>query len=173
VTGIVDFVLTAGDPFEVGDLMAVVRNMAGEKLAEVRAEYSGFVVGWSGGIAFEEGDSIGSCGLPVSCQQLVSACSIQYGQLNAIGHVLGWASYGRRLRRSACGQALTGRKQCESTMKCSTRKSVYYSIACATSPSRPADRIRPCDTPLVHTRTQCIANVYWCVSLLPCIRLTH
>jgi hypothetical protein len=25
-----------GDPFEVGDLMAVVRNMAGEKLAEVR-----------------------------------------------------------------------------------------------------------------------------------------
>ena len=65
MTGIVDFVLTAGDPFEVGDLMAVVRNMAGEKLAEVRAEYSGFVVGWSGGIAFQEGDSLGSCGLPV------------------------------------------------------------------------------------------------------------
>ena len=62
MTGIV---LTAGDSFEVGDLMAVVRNMAGEKLAEVRAEYSGFVVGWSGGIAFQEGDSIGSCGLPV------------------------------------------------------------------------------------------------------------
>ena len=73
MTGIVDFVLTAGDPFEVGDLMAVVRNMAGEKLAEVRAEYSGFVVGWSGGIAFEEGDSIGSCGLPVRSQQPVSS----------------------------------------------------------------------------------------------------
>lgn len=70
VTGIVDFVLTAGDPFEVGDLMAVVRTMAGEKLAEVRAEYSGFVVGWSSGVAFQEGDSIGSCGLPVRQQQL-------------------------------------------------------------------------------------------------------
>ena len=70
MTGIVDFVLTAGDPFEVGDLMAVVRNMAGEKLAEVRAEYSGFVVGWSGGIAFHEGDSIGSCGLPVRSPKL-------------------------------------------------------------------------------------------------------
>ncbi len=67
-----DFVLTAGDSFEEGDLMAVVRSMSGEKLAEVRADYSGFLVSWSGGVAFQAGSSLGSCGLPDGLPMVVN-----------------------------------------------------------------------------------------------------
>ena len=67
-----DFVLTAGDSFEAGDLMAVVRSMSGEKLAEVRADYSGFLVSWSGGVAFQAGSSLGSCGLPDGLPMVVN-----------------------------------------------------------------------------------------------------
>ena len=47
-----DFVLSPGDAFAEGDLMLVVRTMAGEPLAEVRAAHAGFLYGWTGGVAF-------------------------------------------------------------------------------------------------------------------------
>ena len=52
--------------------MAVVRSMSGEKLAEVRADYSGFLVSWSGGVAFQAGSSLGSCGLPDGLPMVVN-----------------------------------------------------------------------------------------------------
>ena len=63
-TGIADFQKRAGDSFAKGDLLVVVRSMSGVKLAEVRAEHPGFVVGWRAGIAHQKGVCLGSCGLP-------------------------------------------------------------------------------------------------------------
>ena len=54
---------------------------AGEKLGEVRAEYSGFVVGWSGGISFQAGKSIGSCGLPDGLPMVVDYDDALAGKL--------------------------------------------------------------------------------------------
>ena len=67
-----DFVLAAGDAFEQGDLMAVVRTMAGEPLAEVRAPHAGFLYGWTSGVAFQKGASLGSCGFPDGLPMVVN-----------------------------------------------------------------------------------------------------
>jgi hypothetical protein len=48
---------------------------------QVRAEYSGFVVGWSGGVAFNAGQSIGSCGLPDGLPMVVDYDAALAGKL--------------------------------------------------------------------------------------------
>jgi len=64
VTGIVDILKDPGDWFEKGEEMLVIRHINGSVLHIVKAEMSGFVIGWYSGIAKYEGMVLGMVAVP-------------------------------------------------------------------------------------------------------------
>ena len=58
-TGILDIVKEAGDMVSKGDLLAIMRDISGVRIAEVKAEEDGFMVGWWNGIAKYKDEIIG------------------------------------------------------------------------------------------------------------------
>ena len=127
--------LTAGDPFDEGDLMAVVRSMSGEKLAEVRAEYSGFLVSWSGGVAFQAGSSLGSCGLPDGLPMVVNC---------------------------ECRNALSPRCRLTQTVRC--RQTMTLSAASCSGTQRSLLRISKAILLWIFIHTSCQSPVVPCAS---------
>lgn len=57
--GIVDYSKNAGERFEQGDELAVVRSMDGQVVERIHAEMSGWLVGWFEGVAKYPGATLG------------------------------------------------------------------------------------------------------------------
>ena len=49
-TGVYDFAKRPGERFAKGDVLATCRRVDGAKIAEVRAEFDGFVISWEPGV---------------------------------------------------------------------------------------------------------------------------
>ncbi len=58
-TGILDIIKEAGDMVSKGDLIAIIRDISGVRIADVKAEEDGFIVGWWNGIAKYKDEIIG------------------------------------------------------------------------------------------------------------------
>lgn len=58
-TGILDILKEAGDMFSKGDILAIVRDISGVRIGEVKADMDGFIVGWENGIAKYKNEMIG------------------------------------------------------------------------------------------------------------------
>lgn len=63
-TGIVDYSKDAGDRFEKGDELAVVRTMDGQVVERIHAEMSGWLAGWFEGVAKYPGAALGMVAVP-------------------------------------------------------------------------------------------------------------
>jgi len=63
-TGVVDFLKDAGEPFEKGEEIAVIRHINGEIIKIIKAEMCGNVIGWFQGIAKYEGMPLGMVAVP-------------------------------------------------------------------------------------------------------------
>jgi predicted deacylase len=59
-TGIVDYSKNAGEPFEQGEELAVLRAMDGQVVEKIHAEMGGWVIGWFEGVAKYPGASVRS-----------------------------------------------------------------------------------------------------------------
>jgi predicted deacylase len=63
-SGIVDYSKNAGDRFEKGDELAVVRTMDGQVVERIHAEMSGWLAGWFEGVAKYPGAALGMVAVP-------------------------------------------------------------------------------------------------------------
>ncbi len=71
-TGILDIIAFPGQEFSKGDTLAIIRSISGERLAEIKAEMNGFVIGWWNGIAKYKGELIGSVAVEDKLPMVVS-----------------------------------------------------------------------------------------------------
>ncbi|MDH5401724.1 MAG: succinylglutamate desuccinylase/aspartoacylase family protein [Candidatus Heimdallarchaeota archaeon] len=71
-TGIVDYYMNPGDFFKINDLLAVVRQIDGTILEEIRSEVEGFVIAWWPGIAKYQGEPLGIVAVPDKLPFVVS-----------------------------------------------------------------------------------------------------
>ena len=75
--GVVDIRVDAGEAFEMGDTLAVVRTMEGELVREIKAELSGFVFTWADGVTHSGRVELGIVGTPDRSPMLLDWSTLQ------------------------------------------------------------------------------------------------